>query len=461
MVAKRTFDMIILGSGMAGIPAMRTAASTLKKKVAAVVGKDFGGTCLNFGCIPKKALFEIAHLYEELDTSSKYGINVRKKFDFAKAMRYKASVIKRLGGLRKESVKDWGVALFDGNAKFVSPTEIELENGKRLAAKKFVIAVGGRPFMPRIPGIEHAITSTEVLSLKKLPKTMLVVGSGYIGMEFTSIYAAFGTRVILLERGSEFMDNLSRDAAKIVQEHLEKKGVTFLKNSEATKIEEVKGKKKVTVKTRSGKKVFTVDQVLIAIGRKPDTSNLGLDKAGVETDEKCFIKTNKFLRTTQKNIYAAGDVIGNPQLTAKANYDGDLAVRNAFAKKPTARDYSVVSYVEYTMPISAFVGVTKPSKDVGFMRVPYDRLPSGNAAGKTEGYIKMFINRKTDRIVGGEIVGEYADELINSFAFAVKGKMTRKQINDILVFHPSFAEGIKFASRGEVIGHQDEENCCG
>ncbi len=459
--AVKKFEVLVLGSGMAGIPAMRAAAQALKKNTAAVIGTELGGTCLNFGCIPKKALYHIAHLVEEMDTSAKYGFSVQKQFDFSRAMQYKEAVIKRLGGLRRESMEDWGVTLFDGVAKFISPTVVELNDGERLTADKIIIATGGQPIMPRIAGIGHAITSKEVLSLPKLPESMLVVGTGYIGMEFASIYSALGTKVIAVSRGPEHMSNLSRDAAETVQKYLENKGVEFLTDSELTKIDSKQGSKQAVVKTPSGEKTFEVEEVLVAIGRKPDTKELGLDKAGVELDEQGFIKTNKFYQTTQKNIYAVGDVIGEPQLTAKANYDGDLAVLNAYAEKPTPRDYSVVSYVEYTMPVSASVGVIKSDGDTGFMKVPYNRLPAGNATGKIEGYIKLFFNRKTDQIVGGEIVGEHADELINSFAFAVKAKMTREQVNEVLVFHPSFAEGLKFASRGEIIGHQDDKSCCG
>lgn len=455
------FDVLILGSGMAGIPAMRAAAQTLKKNTAAVIGTELGGTCLNFGCIPKKALYQIANLAEEMDTSEKYGFSVRREFDWQKAMAYKMSVIKRLGGLRRESMEDWGVKLFDGVVKFISPTVVELDSGEQLTADKIIIATGGQPIMPKIPGIEYAITSKEVLFLEKLPETMLVAGTGYIGMEFTSIYSSLGCKITTIEHGPEFMKNLSRDAAEVVQSHLEAKGVRFLANSELVKIETKNGLKKATVKTPNGEEVFEVEQVLVAIGRKPDTKELGLDKAGVELNEKGFVKTNEFYQTTQPHIYAAGDVIGEPQLTAKANYDGELAVLNAFSDNPTARDYSVVSYVEYTMPVSASVGTTKSGGDIGFMKVLYDRLPAGNATGKTEGYIKLFFNRKNDQIVGGEIVGEHADELINSFAFAVKAKMTRKEVDPILVFHPSFAEGIKFATKGEIIGHQDDKSCCG
>lgn len=457
----KQFDVLILGSGMAGIPAMRAAARTLKKKTAAVIGPDFGGTCLNFGCIPKKALYQIAHLAQQIKEADKYGFTVKSKFSLKEAMAFKTSVIKRLGGLRKESIQDWGVTLFEGTARFVSSTEVELSDGQKITADKIIIATGGEPILPEIPGIELALTSKEVLSLSELPKTMLIVGTGYIGMEFTSIYSALGSKIIVLEKGEKLMRNLSRDAAATVQEYLAKRGVKFMTNSELVKIEQSGQGKKATVKTSTGEQIVEVDEVLLAIGRKPDTGKLGLEKTGVAVDEQGFIKTNEFYQTGQPNIYAAGDVIGEPQLTAKANYDGELAVLNAFSDKPTPRDYSVVSYVEYTMPVAASVGTVRSAGDVGFMKVPYDRLPAGNATGKTDGYLKLFFNRKSDEIVGGEIVGESADELINSMAFAVKTKMTRSMVDEVLVFHPSFAEGLKFATKGEIIGHQDDESCCG
>lgn len=456
------FEALIIGSGMAGIPAMRTAALTLGKKTAAVIGKEFGGTCLNFGCIPKKALYHVADMYEQAGDLSKFGITIQgKSLNFKDAMKFKRSVINRLGGLRKESVSEWGVALFEGDAKFVSPNEIELENGKRLTAEKFFIATGGDPIRPPIPGIEHAITSKEVLSLDELPESMVIIGSGYIGMEFASIYSAFGTKITVLELGENLMPNLSRDASNTVQNYLQSKGVVFYAGAETQNIKLTNGKKNIFFKTPDGEKTVETEQVLVAIGRKPNLNILGLDNAGIEINERGFIKTNDYYQTANPNVYAIGDVIGEPQLTSKANYDGNLAVINAFSKNGLTRDYSVVVFAEYTMPICASVGVTETGKDVGFMKVPYDRLPSGNATGKTEGYIKIFVNQRTDEIVGGEIVGTDADELINSLAFAVKTKMTKKQVNEILVFHPSLAEGIKFATRGEVIGHQDEEDCCG
>ena len=457
------YQLIIIGTGMAGIPAMRKA-NQLGLKTATIVGEKFGGTCLNDGCIPTKALARIAHLKEQIENSSKYGLDASSSFDFSKAYDYKNKVIKTLGGLRKESVSEWGIELIEGKAKFVGPNEIEV-GGKKLSADKLLIATGAKPITLPIEGAELAIDSTDMLQIKELPKRMVIIGAGFIGVEFGSIFNIFGSKVTVLEIADRPLAKFPKDISGFVNESFEKRGIEFIGNIKVKSIKKTNELFTVTIEQEGKEKEIEADLVGFGTGRIPNTDGIDLEKANVEYS-KDGISVNVELQTSNPDIYAAGDVLGKIQLTAVANYTGELAVHNAFSDDKKEVNYRVIPFAVFSEPPLAVVGEdTEELKakgiNAGFMRVPYSRVPRANANGATEGFVKIIFDKDSDKVIGAQVAGENADDLIHNFAVAIKGNMTRQDLAEIKFFHPSLSEGIRFAARKEIIGHQDEEDCCG
>ncbi len=457
------YQLIIIGTGMAGIPAMRKAYQ-LGVKTATVIGEKFGGTCLNDGCIPTKALARVAHLKEQIENSSKYGLSTKTSFDFKKVYDYKNNVIKTLGGLRKESVADWGIELIEGKAKFVGPNEIEVE-GKKLSADKFLIATGARPAIPPITGAELAIDSTAMLQIDELPENLVIIGSGFIGVEFGSILNIFGSKVTILEIADRPLAKFPKDISGFVSESFERRGIEFIGNASVKSIEKSNGQFRVSFEVDGKKKRLEADLVGFGTGRIPNVNNLDLEKAAINYSDK-GIKVNEFLQSSNPNIYAAGDVLGVVQLTSVSNYTGELAIHNAFSDDKKSVNYQVIPFAVFSEPPVAVVGEDAGELKVkginaGFMKVPYSRLPRANANGATEGFIKIVFNKDNDKVLGAQVAGENADDLIHNFALAIKGNMTRQDLAELKFFHPSLSEGIRFAARQEIIGHQNEDECCG
>ena len=301
------YQLIIIGTGMAGIPAMRKAYQ-LGVKTATVIGEKFGGTCLNDGCIPTKALARVAHLKEQIENSSKYGLSTKTSFDFKKAYDYKNNVIKTLGGLRKESVADWGIELIEGKARFVSENEIEVE-GKKLSADKFLIATGARPVIPPIIGAELAIDSTAMLQLNELPEKLIIIGSGFIGVEFGSIFNIFGSNITMLEIADKPLGKFPKDISEFIVGSFEKRGIEFIGNASVKSIDKSNGQFRVSFEVDGEEKRLEADLVGFGTGRIPNVNNLDLEKAAIDYSDK-GIKVNEFLQSSNPNIYAAGDVLG-------------------------------------------------------------------------------------------------------------------------------------------------------
>lgn len=457
------YQLIIIGTGMAGIPAMRKAYQ-LGLKTAAIVGEKFGGTCLNDGCIPTKALARVAHLKEQMENASKYGLTVESSFDFKKAYDYKNQVIQTLGGLRKESVADWGIDLIKGKAKFVSENEIEV-SGRKISSDKFLIATGAKPFIIPIPGAELAIDSTAMLQISQFPGKLAIIGGGFIGVELGSIFRIFGSVVTILDVVDRPLAKFPKDISDFVLESFAKRGVNFIGNIEVKSIEKINNKFKVNFAQQGKSQPLEADLVLFGTGRVPNTDGLDLEKAGVEYGPK-GVKVNEYLQTNNPNIYAAGDVLGGIQLTSISNYTGELAVSNAFleAKKPVS--YRVIPFAIFSEPPVAFVGedtggLKAKGIHAGFIKVPYSRLPRANTNGATEGFIKIVFDKDSDKLLGAQVAGENADDLIHPLAVAIKGEVSRQDLAKLKFFHPSLSEGIRFAARQEIIGHQPKDECCG
>ncbi len=450
------YKLIIVGGGGAGFAAA-TVASEAGARVALLnAGLPLGGTCVNVGCVPSKLLLEIGsdyyHALHPRFRATRNGGQV--PFDFSAAIGDKDETV---GMLRQSNytrvAEGLGTTVIEGQARFISPTQIEVD-GQALEAEKFIIATGSRPRILPFKGIDkvHYLTNREALSLRRLPASMTIVGAGPLGMEFAQMYARFGTRVTVLAKEDQVLRHEEPEVADELQRCLEAEGITIHTGVDVEAVRE-EGNLKV-VEARLGDRRITVqgDELLLATGVVPNTGDLGLEAAGVETDHSGLVVVNNELRTSAGNIWAAGDVIGGLFLETVAAKEGFVAASNALNGTSKTIDYNSIPRAVFTDPQVASVGSTEEE----FMRehgicacrtVRLEQLPKARAVKETRGLVKMAIHPDTQAVAGVHIVAPIAAELIHEATLAVKFKLTLADIIDTVHVFPTFSEAIKLVAQ--------------
>jgi dihydrolipoamide dehydrogenase len=442
------FDVVIIGSGPGGYVAV-IRCSQLGFKTAIVERYNtLGGTCLNVGCIPSKALLDSSeHFYNASHTFKEHGIDVGSlKVNLEQMIKRKAGVVKQTSDGISFLMKKNKITTYFGHGTFVSKdtVEVALNDGNKttLSAKKFVIATGSKPIV--LPGMEidkkRIITSTEALEMKEVPKNLILVGGGVIGLELGSVYARLGAKVSVLEYADSIISTMDKSLGKELQKSLTKIGFEFFLNH---KVLEVKNKgKEVVVKAsdKAGKEVqFNGDYCIIALGRKPYTDNLGLDKAGVKLDDRGKIEVNEHLITSNENIYAIGDVIKGAMLAHKAEEEGVFVAEKIAGQKPHI-NYNLIPGVVYTWPEVAAVGYTEEQlKEKGVKykvgNFPFKASGRARASMDTDGFVKVLADEKTDEILGVHMIGPRTADMIAS----------AEDISRMSHAHPTFTESLKEA----------------
>ncbi len=447
------FDLIVVGSGPGGYHAAIRGAQ-LDLKVAVVEKGAVGGVCLNVGCIPTKALLHVGSELRQAQEAKEFGIDFGKpKVDLGAVEEWKQKVVgKQTNGVQM-LFKGNKIELIEGEGRFVSANEIEVA-GKKYSAKAFVVATGSSP--ASIPGFEldedRIIDSTGALVIgDAVPKRFVVIGAGAIGLEFADVYSALGSEVTVVEMLDQIAAAADADASKELRKALEKRGIRILTSTKV--LGQKKGKKgtEVEVEDKDGKKeTLTADRVLVAVGRRPNGKNLGLEEAGVEVDERGFVKVvNDHMQTTVPNIYAIGDVARAPLLAHKAMKEGLVAAEHA-AGKPTAYD-TVVPSVIYTSPELASVGMTEAeAKEAGYeLRIgKFPMMASGRAStlGVDAGMIKLIGDAETDLLLGFHMVGPNAGDIVAEAALAIEMGATLEDIALTQHPHPTISEGVMEAA---------------
>jgi dihydrolipoamide dehydrogenase len=454
------YDLIVIGTGPGGyVCAIRAAQLGLK---VAVVEKrpTFGGTCLNVGCIPSKALLHASELYEEAGHKfDKLGIGVGElTLDLEKMMAFKQEGVdgnvKGVAFLFKKNK----VETFTGTGKIVGAGKVEvaLDGGetKTLETKSIVIATGSD--VARLKGLEideeTIVSSTGALTLKSVPKKLVVVGGGVIGLELGSVWRRLGAEVLVVEFLDRILPGMDADTAKQFQRLLEKQGIAFKLGSKVTSAEKAGAGLKVSVEPAKGGDVETVeaDVVLVAIGRVPYTAGLGLDEAGVALDERGRVKTDGHFKTNVDGIYAIGDVIAGPMLAHKAEDEG-VAIAEILAGKSGHVNYGVIPNVVYTYPEVASVGKTEEELkadgvDYKAGKFPFTANGRAKANATTEGFVKILADAKTDKVLGVHIVGPRAGDLIAEVALGMEFSASSEDIARTCHAHPTLAEAVKEAA---------------
>jgi len=439
-------NVVVIGGGPGGYPAA-IRASQLGAKVTIIEKDQFGGTCLNRGCIPTKALLQSAGTYKAAKDASIFGINIGDaKIDFPAVMKRKNTVVKQLVGGLGGILKSHGMKIVNGTGQIIDANTVKIaESGEEIKADKIIIATGSVPTKVPIDGIEHCITSDEALDLEKLPKSILIIGGGVIGMEFAQIMNQMEVKVTVVEMLPQIIPTEDAEIAKGFAAIAQKEGIEILTNTSVTKIEK-KGKKKIV---SFGDQTKEVELVLVAVGRSPYTEGLGLDKVGVVM-EKGFIKVNDYLETSVPGIYAIGDAIGNYMLAHVATSEGETAAMNVLGQQHKMCYRSVPRGV-YTTPEVASVGMTEQEAkdkhgDLQIGRFPFVGCGKALVINETEGLIKIIADKKYGEVLGVSILGPHATDLINEAALAIKMEATFEEIAHTIHAHPTIAESMMEAA---------------
>ena len=437
------FDLFVIGAGSGGVRAARFAAG-FGAKVAVAESRYLGGTCVNVGCVPKKFLVYGAHFADDFEQASGFGWSSGEpQFDWPTLIANKNREIQRLNGIYRNLLVNSGVTLLEGHAKLTGPHEVEI-NGQRHSAKHILIATGGWPQVPDIPGKELAITSNEAFFLEKLPQRVLVVGGGYIAVEFASIFHGLGAETSLLYRKDLFLRGFDGAVRKHLKEELEKKGLDLQFNTDISRIErQADGSLLATLK--DGRELAT-DCVFYATGRRPMLDNLGLENTGVKLDDKGFIQVNEQFETCEPSILALGDVIGRVQLTPVALAEGMAVARRLFKPDEYRKlDYSLIPTAVFSLPNIATVGLTEEQAreqghEVKVFESRFRPMKLTLTECQERTLMKLVVDAKNDKVLGCHMVGPESGEIVQGLAVALKAGATKRIFDETLGIHPTAAE---------------------
>ncbi len=437
------FDLFVIGAGSGGVRASRVAAA-YGGRVAVAEEYRVGGTCVIRGCVPKKLPVYGAHFAEDLDDAAMFGWDVpEKRFDWTVLRDNVLAEVRRIEGAYTETLTSHNVTIFNERAELTGPNSLKLSGGREVTADKILIATGAWPAMPKIDGIEHAISSNEVFNLEKMPKRIVIAGGGYIANEFAGIFHQFGARVTLVNRSDVILRHYDQQIVdRLIQISL-RKGIEFRFNSTIEKIERrADGSVRVAM---TGCDDIEADEILIAVGRRPNTDGLGLKAAGVEVGEDCQIKVDADNRTSNPSIFAVGDVTDRVQLTPVAIREGQAFADTFFGNKPRRVDYSCIPSAVFSHPPLAGVGMTEgqAKNKLGQVKTYTSdfRAMKNVLAGRNERSLyKLVVDGTTDEIVGIHMIGPDAPEILQAAAVAVKGRLKKADFDATLALHPTMAE---------------------
>ena len=454
------YDIIVIGSGPGGyIAAVR--ASQLGKKVA-IIEKyaTLGGTCLNVGCIPSKALLDSSHhYYDATHHFAEHGISVESpSFDFSKMIERKANVVETTTGGIKYLMDKNKIDVFEGLGSFEDATHVKITkkdgSSEVIEGTNIIIATGSKPASLPFINIdkERIITSTEALKLKEVPKNLIVIGGGVIGLELGSVYARLGAVVKVIEYAPKITPTMDGDVSKELQKVLKKQGMDFYVSHGVKSVERNGDEITVKATNKKGEEVtFTGDYCLVSVGRKPYTEGLGLEKVGVKVNEKGQIDINNHLQTNVANIYAIGDVVKGAMLAHKAEEEGVVVAEFIAGEKPHI-DYNLIPGIVYTWPEVAAVGKTE--EELIAAKIDYKAgkfsmraLGRSRASGDVDGFVKVLADKKTDEILGVHMVGARVADLIMEAAVAMEFRASAEDLARICHGHPTYAEAVKEAAK--------------
>ena len=452
----RDYQAIVIGSGPGGYPC-GIRLGQLGIKVLVIEKEAWGGVCLNVGCIPSKALITAGKRLEEIKHAGGMGIKVEGTavIDMPALQAWRKSIVAKLSGGVKTLLKGNKAEQLSGTATVTGPNEVTVttaEGVRTITADHIVLATGSSPI--EVPGFSfkdpRIIDSTGALALPELPKKLIVIGGGYIGLELAGAYANFGTEVTVVEMMDSVLPGFDPDVIKLIARRLKKQGVKTVLGAKAKGWEAIDGGVRVTVETSAGTQAIDADYVLVAVGRRPNSKGLGLEALGVEMAGP-FIKVDKQLRTNIPSIFAIGDVAGQPMLAHKATHEGEV-VAEVIAGHNVHFDAKTIPAVVFTDPEVAIAGLDEPTArkqgiDLKIGRVPYAAIGRALTTNETDGFFKVLLDSKTNLIVGVTIVGIHASDLISEAALAIEMSAEALDVGLTIHPHPTLGEGLMEACK--------------
>ncbi len=454
-MAEYDYDLITIGGGSGGVRASRFSAQRYGKKVAVIENLRIGGTCVMRGCVPKKLLVYGSHFSDHFEDAEGFGWSVgESRHDWAKLIAAKTKELNRLEDVYHRLLREAGVDEITGTGKLVDAHTVEVE-GKTYTAEHILIATGGWPKLPDVPGIEHAITSNEALDLECLPERIVIVGGGYIAVEFAGIFAGLGAEVTVIIRAENILRGFDQTMREALRDEMAKRGINVLSECQVKSIE----------KTDSGYSLrldqvdfLETDLVMYATGRGPNTKGIGLEEVGVEMDKNGAIVVDEYSKTNIDNIYAIGDVTDRIQLTPVALAEGMAFARTVFAGEPTSMSYENVPSAVFSQPPIGTVGLTeadaRKDHDVLIFQSRFRPMKHTLSGRDEHSVMKLIVDKKTDRVLGAHMIGDDAPEIIQGIGIAVKAGATKADFDATIGIHPTAAE--EFVTMREPL--RDEED---
>lgn len=437
------YDLFVIGAGSGGVRAARFAAG-FGAKVAVAEERYLGGTCVNVGCVPKKLFVYASQFHEEFELSQGFGWRAQHPdFSWQTLVANKNKEIERLNTIYSNLLVNSGVTLLEGYAKLVDTHSVEVA-GKVYTAKHILIAVGGWPYKPDIQGSEHAITSNEAFYLKQLPKSCVIVGGGYIAVEFASIFNGLGVDTTLVYRGDMFLKGFDDDIRTHLAEEIVKKGIKLKFSTDIKKIDkQADDAFKVTFDSGD---TATTGLVFYATGRRPKLTGLGLENTNINLDSKGFIEVDGHYATSEANIFAIGDVIGQVQLTPVALAQGMAIAKHLFKKEAYCKvDLTNVATAMFSLPNVAMVGMTEQQAKAADYKIEvfesyFRALKLTLTSSNEKTYMKLVVDKTSNKVLGCHMMGEGAGEIIQGLAVALKAGATKEQFDETIGIHPTAAE---------------------
>ncbi len=438
------YQFFVIGGGSGGVRAARIAAGH-GARVAIAEAYRYGGTCVIRGCVPKKLLVYAAHFSEDFADAQGFGWSVPPaSFSWSKLIAAKNEEIARLSKIYEDNLGRSGISVRHGRARLVDGHTVEI-NGQQLSAQHILIATGGKPFLPSIPGIEYAITSNEAFDLPQLPRRVLIVGGGYIAVEFSGIFKGLGAEVTLSYRGEQILRGFDDEVRAHLHDEMVKKGIRVLLRSQVTQIDRAVDGALVVQFTGAGEHVQTFDAVLYATGRVPDIDGLGLAGAGVKLGEGGGVEVNEYGQTSAASVHAVGDVTDRIALTPVAIREGAAVANSLFGPTPTAADLTLVPSAVFSQPPIGTVGLSETQAlarhgEIDIYRSIFRSMRHTLSGRDEKTLIKLVVDSATQRVLGAHMVGADAPEIIQALAVALRMGATKADFDATVALHPSAAE---------------------
>ena len=435
------YDLITIGGGSGGVRASRFAAQRHGKKVAVIENLRIGGTCVMRGCVPKKLLVYAAHFAHDFEDSEGFGWQLGDNtHDWPALIAKKDAELNRLEDIYHRLLREAGVDEITGTGKVTGPHSVEV-NGKTLTAEHILVATGGWPHLPDLPGIEHAITSNEALDLPNLPKHVVIVGGGYIAVEFAGIFHALGAEVHIIIRADNILrgfDQTMRDALRV---ELENQGIKVHSECMVRSIEKTGERYSLRL---DQVEFMETDLVMYATGRKPNTVNMGLEDAGVDLDKNGAIVVDEYSKTSVDSIYAIGDVTDRVQLTPVALAEGMALVRTLYEGKPTSMSYENIPSAVFSTPPIGSVGLTEEDArrdhNIEIYQSTFKPMKHTLSGRNERSVMKLIVDKDTDKILGAHMMGIDAPEILQGIGIAVKAGATKADFDATIGIHPTAGE---------------------